>query len=110
MATVEQRVEAGIAWIEANIPGGLERINTRTLNTVGIWTCPLAQALGKNYWYAVELCGLSRVRSIALGFMRDDDNPDETFVDLTEAWRRKLRERLIERVQALRWERVLASV
>jgi hypothetical protein len=51
--TIEQRVAAGVAWLDANKPGWAGRIDLGALNMRSPHRCVLGQLFG-NYWQAPE--------------------------------------------------------
>jgi hypothetical protein len=85
MTTIDERVAAGSAWLDANRPGWWQRINLDTLDLGDPCECVLGQEDG-NYWdTAPDLGGDAAV----LGFntrpwCRD---PDQELAGLEAAWR-----------------------
>lgn len=46
MTTIQERVEAGAAWLDANRPGWVDRINLETLALERCFDCVLGQIYG----------------------------------------------------------------
>ena len=93
MTTIEERVEAGAAWLEANRPGWVDRINLKTLNLGDPCKCVLGQEFGT---YGVAPIACSPESTVPLGMLASaelDDalagqwQCDVEYVELTAAWR-----------------------
>ncbi len=86
MSTVEERVAAGAAWLDANEPGWERRIDLATLEVADGCRCVLAQIMPEHRFYRIlARLGLPGSRAIAYGFATDRGDweaLDETWVAL----------------------------
>ena len=91
MTTIEERVEAGAEWLDANRPGWVDRINLETLDLGSTCNCVLGQefkgfntAVKRHMGDDYELAGAwAFTLQSDRGFLVDDQH----FSDLTQAWR-----------------------
>jgi hypothetical protein len=96
MTTIDDRVAAGAAWLDANRPGWWQRINLATLDLTLGCGCILGQLDG-NFYDAPEVIQASTIHALKefaapLGFLADTDNEErlsewEEYAALTAAWR-----------------------
>jgi hypothetical protein len=96
MTTIEERVEAGAAWLDANRRGWVDRIDLETLDLGDECRCVLGQEFGS---WDDRPDSLNWDRTILLGFQRADgrffeDDWDamaaqeaREYAELTAAWR-----------------------
>jgi len=83
MTTIEERVEAGAAWLDANRPGWVDRINLRTLDLGEDCGCVLGQVYGDWLDRPDEVNG----SEFEMGFQRDESqDPRDSWDDLRENW------------------------
>lgn len=87
-ATIEERIAAGAAWLDANRPGWVDRIDLDTLRLDNPCRCILGQEYGDFYTAPYEIRGVLGEMATQLGFdaKLTDDGAD--YAELTEAWQR----------------------
>lgn len=96
MATVAERVAAGVAWLDAKAPGWIDRVDLDELQMASTCSCVLGQ-LFHGYYYAPITLG----EAMLCGFDTELDVEDaesaarasKEFVALTDEWRRVITER-----------------
>lgn len=93
MATAAERVAAGAAWLDANHPGWVDKIDLGELNLRHSCSCILGQQFG-DYWDAPLLgndpadIGKFEARAEALGFNIDlEDGTNSDYEPLEAEWR-----------------------
>lgn len=94
LRVVQKRVRQGIAHLNTNYPGWLEKINADELDISSFTHCVLGQLEGS---YAKGLERLGSNDGFLLGFEGSDLIIDE---ELTEEWRRSIRELRAEKESA----------
>lgn len=92
MATIEERVAAGAAFLDENVPDWHERIKPEALSLVSCDACVLGQLFG-HYEKGCEALGIgawsaqpNHERAVDLGF----SDAYNCWNDLTAAWRAEL--------------------
>jgi hypothetical protein len=89
---VAERVAAGVAWLDENVPGWAERIDLEQLNLASCQRCVLGQLFGDFNDAPQPASGL--VTSAHLGFDRHHGEPNFTaYSALTAEWRRVIEQR-----------------
>lgn len=103
-ATVEQRVQAGAAWLDEHETGWVDRIDLDRLSLEHCKRCVLGQVFGDYYDaplagapYSTEELYAYADAAQPLGFTgtRHDEmyGTDEEYAELTEAWRQLIETR-----------------
>ncbi|MEW2442810.1 hypothetical protein [Micromonospora marina] len=90
--SLAERVELGIAWLDARLPGWHEAIDLDRLNVEHPCDCLLGQTYGD---WDLHTLGIDIDRLAALGFdaaSSHDDMADE-YAALTEVWRTAIERR-----------------
>jgi hypothetical protein len=89
----DERVAAGVRWLDEHEPGWRDRIDVETLD-VGdpCGCCPLSQVAGGRWYYDVLAdAGLKTEDSVRFGFDRDEGESVDVWAELQAAWERVLR-------------------
>ncbi|MEU4781060.1 hypothetical protein [Micromonospora sp. NPDC023633] len=83
---LRQRVEVGMAWLDARHPGWDELIDVATLDVASPCNCLLGQALGS---WDLHTLGMDVDQLAACGFDASSSHDDmaEEYAALTELWR-----------------------
>ena len=92
MTTIEERVEAGAKWLDANRPGWVDRINLKTLNLGDPCKCVLGQEYGhfnsRPFTAAMDApAGLGFERADLPYVDRSFEAAQREYTGLTQAWR-----------------------
>ena len=89
---IRQRVELGMAWLDARHPGWHDLIDLDRLDVASPCNCLLGQTLGG---FDLHVAGLDMDQAAALGFdaSSSHDGIGEEYGALTEVWRTAIRER-----------------
>lgn len=99
--TIEQRVAAGVAWLDENRPAWEETIDLDRLNLRDACLCVLGQVYG-GFWKVVEGGRFAEDEADAfdiaagMGFAGYDDERRDVYYALDEGWRRVIESRRAE--------------
>lgn len=83
---VLSRVRAGVAWLDANIPDWLGRVNEKRIDVRGSSTCVLAPLSEDGFDFDGNF-GLAYETKLALGLSYEADD----FMELNKAWPSEIR-------------------
>lgn len=87
MSTIEQRVQAGAAWLDENQPGWESKIDLDFLDQSYCYECVLGQVFG-DYWDSpLVQNATSSTRLCALGFASKAFSTSLGYKKLTQAWK-----------------------
>lgn len=94
-ATLDERVEAGMDFLDERRPGWMPRIDLDRLNISSSLDCVLGQ-LGGNYYEVLDAFGLNSVDSYGFGFSghRLSEGYECECYSLTLAWRQAITARM----------------
>jgi hypothetical protein len=89
---LRQRVEVGMAWLDARHPGWLDLVDVDTLDVASPCNCLLGQTIGN---WDLHTLGMNVDQMAACGFdaSTSHDEMGDEYAALTEVWRTAIRER-----------------
>lgn len=89
--TIEERVDAGIRFLDEKVPDWRNKVNPATLDIGNSWNCPLGQIYGI-YVEGLRWLGLTSMTASRYGFERDHytQNIWDDINALNAEWRRRL--------------------
>lgn len=87
----EEEIRRGIAWLEAEYPGNIERIVIDDLDLASFERCPIGQIFGRQA--SKEMSCFDEHWSTEHGFQPSGPCTQEDFHELTEDWKTILRAR-----------------
>ncbi len=90
----EDRTAKGAALLTEKIPGWENALNIAILNMACPQKCVLGQQFGA-YINGVYALNLTAKECVEHGFTLDRCEPDRFYIDLTDAWREAIREKLM---------------
>lgn len=97
VGALRERVELGMAWLDARHPGWLDVIDLDVLDVASPCRCLLGQVTGD---FDLYTAGLDMDMAIALGFdatvARDREQLYDEYAALTEVWRSAILQRRAE--------------
>lgn len=92
---LESRVELGMVWLDARLPGWVDLIDLDELDVASPCNCLLGQTLGD---WDLRVVGMEMDQLAACGFdaSTSHDGMADEYAALTELWKRAIRQRRAE--------------